>query len=76
MLAKALEKGGLKRSGEAWMRLAVAEHGLKNTQGAVAALQKAIGFDETRRQAGEWLRHLSGQVASQQSTEAASNAST
>jgi tetratricopeptide (TPR) repeat protein len=76
MLAKAIGKGGLKRTGEAWMRLAVAEHGLKNTQGAIAALQKAIGFDETRRQAGEWLRHLSGQVASQQSTEAASNAPT
>ena len=64
MLLKALEKGGLKRNGDAWMRLAVAEHGLKNTQGAIAALQKAVGFDETRKQAGEWLRHLSTQVAS------------
>jgi tetratricopeptide (TPR) repeat protein len=66
MLEKAIAKGGLKRSGDAWMRLAVAEHGMKNTQGAVAALQKAVGFDETRKQAGEWLRHLSGQVASGQ----------
>jgi tetratricopeptide (TPR) repeat protein len=66
MLEKAIAKGGLKRSGDAWMRLAVAEHGMKNTQGAVAALQKAVGFDETRKQAGEWLRHLSGQVASEQ----------
>jgi tetratricopeptide (TPR) repeat protein len=63
MLRKALEKGGLKRAGEAWMRLAVAQHGLKNTSGAVASLQKAVGYDETRKQAGEWLRHLSSQVA-------------
>ena len=51
MLEKAMQKGGLKRSGEAWMRLAVAEHGMKNTPAAVAALQKAVGFDETRKQA-------------------------
>lgn len=67
MLKKAIEKGGLKRTGEAWMRLAVAQHGLKNTSAAVASLQKAVGFDETKKQAGEWLRHLSGQVAAEQS---------
>lgn len=66
MLEKALEKGSLKRPGEVWMRLAVAQYGLKNTPGAVASLQKAVGFDETRKQAGEWLRHLSGQVAAEQ----------
>ena len=67
MLQKAIAKGGFKRIGEAWMRLAVAEHGLKNTQGAIAALQKAVGFDETRKQASEWLRHLSGQAQAQAS---------
>ncbi|HEV7715460.1 MAG TPA: tetratricopeptide repeat protein [Steroidobacteraceae bacterium] len=61
-LQKAVQKGGLKRAGEAWMRLAVAEYSLKNNDGAIAALQKAITFDETRKQAGEWLRHLSGQT--------------
>ena len=68
MLEKAIAKGGLKRMGEAWMRLAVAEHGMKNTPAAIAALQKSVGFDETRKQAGEWLRHLSGQVAAKQAT--------
>jgi tetratricopeptide (TPR) repeat protein len=63
MLEKALQKGGLKRTGEAWMRLAVANYSLKNTTGAVAALQKAIAYDETRTQAGEWLRHLGGPAA-------------
>lgn len=71
MLVKAIAKGGLKRQGDAWMRLAVAEHGLKNTPAAIAALQKAVGFDETRKQAGEWLRHLSGQVAAGQQQQAA-----
>jgi tetratricopeptide (TPR) repeat protein len=66
MLEKALEKGELKRPGEVWMRLAVAQYNLKNTQGAVAALQKAVTFDDTRKQAGEWLRHLSSQFAAEQ----------
>jgi tetratricopeptide (TPR) repeat protein len=66
MLEKALEKGGLKRSGDAWMRLAVAQYGLKNTPAAVASLRKAVGFDETRKQASEWLRHLSSQVVAEQ----------
>ncbi|HEY5809329.1 MAG TPA: tetratricopeptide repeat protein [Povalibacter sp.] len=61
MLRKAIEKGGLKRTGEAWMRLAVAQYGMKNTTAAIASLQKAVGYDETRKQAGEWLRHLSTQ---------------
>ena len=64
MLEKALQKGGLKRPGEAWMRLAVAHYGLKNISSTQAALQKAITFDETRKQAGEWLRHIGGSQSS------------
>jgi Tfp pilus assembly protein PilF len=63
MLEKALEKGNLKRPGDAWMRLAVAHYSMQNPQGAVAALQKAVTFDESRKQAGEWLRHLSSKFA-------------
>ncbi len=64
MLNKALAKGGLKRTGEVWMRLAVAHYGMKDNPGAIAALQKAITFDESRKQADEWLRALSAvQVA-------------
>jgi tetratricopeptide (TPR) repeat protein len=62
MLQKALEKGGLKKTGEVWMRLAVAYYGQKNNSSAIQALQKAAGYDETRRQAGEWLRVLSAQA--------------
>ena len=66
MLKKAMQKGGVKRTGEAWMRLAVAEHNLKNTPAAVAALQKAMTFEDSRKNAAAWLRHLTGQVASTQ----------
>jgi tetratricopeptide (TPR) repeat protein len=66
MLARALQKGGLKRPGEAWMRVAVAEHNLKNTPAAVTALQKAMGYEDSRKQASAWLRHLTGQVAAAQ----------
>jgi tetratricopeptide (TPR) repeat protein len=61
MLEKALQKGGLKRPGEAWMRLAVSHYGQKDNPAAIGALQKAITFDDTRKQAGEWLRVLSAQ---------------
>jgi tetratricopeptide (TPR) repeat protein len=62
-LQKAIEKGGLKRTGEAWMRIAVANYNLKNIPGTQTALQQALKFDESRKQAGEWLRHLGGTPA-------------
>lgn len=62
MLQKALEKGGVKKTGEVWMRLAVSFYGQKNNSAAIQALQKAANYDETRRQAGEWLRVLSAQA--------------
>jgi tetratricopeptide (TPR) repeat protein len=63
MLEKALQKGGLKKTGEVWMRLAVADYGMKDNPSAITALQKAITFDETRKQAGEWLRVLTVQAS-------------
>ncbi len=63
MLEKAISKGGLKHTGEAWMRLAVADYSMKQVPAAVDALQKASGFDETRKQASEWLKHLGSQAA-------------
>jgi tetratricopeptide (TPR) repeat protein len=64
MLDKALAKGGLKKTGEAWMRLAVAHYGLKDNPGAIQCLQKAITFDESRKQAGEWMKVLTAQASS------------
>jgi tetratricopeptide (TPR) repeat protein len=62
MLQKALEKGGIKKTGEVYMRLAVAYYGQKNNPAAIQALQKAQSYDETRKQAGEWLRVLAAQA--------------
>lgn len=58
MMQKALAKGGVSRPGEAWMRIAVASYNLGERRDAMTALQKAAGFEGTRRQASEWLRHL------------------
>jgi len=63
MLEKALAKGGLKRPGDVWMRIAMANYSMKDNMAAIAALQKAITFDESRKQAGEWLHALNAQVA-------------
>lgn len=71
-LEKAIQKGGLKRTGEAWMRLAVAHYSLKDNRAAIAALQKAINYDESRKQAGEWLRHLNNTSGSQSTAQARS----
>ncbi len=62
-LQKALQKGGLKHAGQAWMRLAVAQYNLKDNGNAQVALKNAINFDDTREQASEWLRHLQSQAA-------------
>jgi tetratricopeptide (TPR) repeat protein len=72
MLEKSLQKGGMKRQGDAWLRLAVAHYGLKDNPGAITALQKAITFPESSKQASEWLRALGGgakqQLASSEPT--------
>ncbi|WP_273456242.1 tetratricopeptide repeat protein [Nevskia ramosa] len=62
MLERALEKGGLKKPGEAWFRIAVASYGANDVKGAIAALQKSIAFEDTKAQASEWLRSLSTQA--------------
>lgn len=58
MLQKAIEKGDLKRPGEVYMRLAVANYGLNDVPATQAALRKASGYPETRAQASEWLRSI------------------
>lgn len=63
MLERALEKGGLKKPGEAWFRIAVASYGANDVKGAITALQKSMAFEDTKAQASEWLRSLSTQPA-------------
>lgn len=62
LLQQALNRGGLKRPGEAHMRIAVAHYNLQQLGPARDALQKAAAYDETRRQASEWLTHLRQQA--------------
>lgn len=68
MLVRALEKGGLKKPGEAWFRIAVASYGANDVKGAITALQKSVAYDDTKAQASEWLRSLSTQPAAPATT--------
>lgn len=54
----ALRRGGLKREGEAWILLGMAENELGNTAAAEAAYRKALGFESSRKMAESWLRAL------------------
>lgn len=63
MLARALDKGGLKHEGQAYFRIAVADYRSNDIKGALGMLQKAAGFDETRQQASEWMKVLVPQTA-------------
>ncbi|MDB5987221.1 MAG: tetratricopeptide repeat protein [Nevskia sp.] len=58
MIEHALEKGSLKRPGDAYFRIAVANYGTGDLKGAIAALQKASTYAESKQQANEWLRTL------------------
>lgn len=58
LLQQALKRGGLKRTGEAHMRLAVAYYNIEKLDDAKNALQKALAYDESKRQANDWLQHL------------------
>jgi tetratricopeptide (TPR) repeat protein len=68
-LEQAIQKGGLQRTGDAWMRLAVANYNLSNVSGTQAALQQAMKFNESRQQATEWLRYLGNRPAQQPSAD-------
>lgn len=58
MLDRAIAKGGLARPGEAYLRLAVATYSLKDMKAAESAANKALGYDQTRGQASQWLRQI------------------
>jgi len=59
MLEKALAKGNLgPKTGEAYLRLAVAAYGLKDYKNAESAASKAVGYDNVRGQASQWLRQI------------------
>ena len=59
-LRSALEKGGLsqRRTGEGWLMLGMAEASLKNYGQARQAFNQAKKFENSRKDANEWLSHL------------------
>lgn len=62
MLRQALNKGGLKKPGDAWMRLAVAQYNLQDLEGAQASLKQAANYKDMRQQATQWLQHIRSEL--------------
>jgi len=58
-LTKALSRG-VKRQGAAYVLLGNAENELGNKSAAIAAMEKAQGYEETRQMAGTWLKMIKG----------------
>jgi len=57
-IERALQRGGLKREGDAWILLGMAENELGNTAAAEAAYKKALGFESSRKMAESWLKAM------------------
>jgi tetratricopeptide (TPR) repeat protein len=66
----ALKKGGLRREGHAWLLRGMAEVRLKRFTDARRRFEKAAGFKETEKYAGQWLTYLESEA---QRAEALSN---
>lgn len=60
-MTQALSRG-VKRQGAAYVLLGNAENELGNKQGAIAAMEKAKNYDETRKMAETWLKAIKGGV--------------
>ncbi len=58
-LTKAISRG-VKRQGAAYVLLGNAENELGNKSAAIAAMEKAQGYEETRQMAGTWLKMIKG----------------
>jgi Tetratricopeptide repeat len=58
-LTKAIQRG-TKRQGAAYVLLGNAENELGNKTGAIAAMEKAQGYPETKEMAGTWLKMIKG----------------
>lgn len=55
---KALQKGKLKKPGQAYVAQGMAAVESKNLEAAENAFRKALGFDDTRKLASDWLRYI------------------
>ncbi len=59
---KALDKGGLKSTGKAYLLQGLAYSEQKKFRDAIAAFRRAQQFEETRRQAAGWLEYVNDQI--------------
>lgn len=57
-LEKAINKGGLKKTGDAWFLAGVAAFNAKDRARAEAAFSKAMNYEESRNNATQWLSHV------------------
>ena len=60
---QAIDKGGLKKPGGAYLMIGIAANELRDWQQAMDALKKAKGYDEkTRKQANEWMNFVQDRI--------------
>jgi tetratricopeptide (TPR) repeat protein len=58
----ALNRGGLRQPGEAWVLLGTARFNLDDNQGALAAFREGARFASSRSQANGWIQFVNGQI--------------
>lgn len=58
----ALNRGGLRQPGDAWVLLGTARFNLNDNQGALAAFREGARFPSSRNQANGWIRFVNGQI--------------
>ena len=59
----ALEKGGLRQEGQAWLLRGMAEVRLQQFTEARQRFRKAANYDDTRKYATQWLSYLNSEEA-------------
>ncbi len=62
-MQKALEKGGLKSTGKAYLLQGLAFSEQKRFQDAIASFRRAQQYEETRSQASGWLEYVNEQIS-------------
>mgnify|MGYP001818943737 FL=1 len=61
---QAIEKGGLKKPGGAYLLIGIASNELRDWQQAMDALKEARQYDQnTRRQATDWMKFVEDRMA-------------
>jgi len=62
-LKRALQKGGLKETGTAYIMLGMAAYETEAYDDAVTYFQKALNYDQSKEQASQWIQHVEAERA-------------